>query len=306
MNQIEFHAMGSRMLAVVDSNSVPAARLLEQIPGWFEEWENILSRFRSESELSRLNRSTGMPVAVSQTLWEVFHASRAAETWTDGLVRPTVLDALLQAGYDRSFDFIPTSVARASAAVLDLPDLSTAVGWDESTRSLFLPESVHLDFGGVAKGWSAQQAMIRLAEAGPALVDAGGDIAISGLRSDGDGWPVGILDPFHPDKHFMTLRLGVCGVATSGIDYHRWQQDGQLRHHIIDPRTGMSAETDVLAATVIAADAVRAEAEAKAVVIAGSRSGMERIESDPALASVLVLQNGEILYSHNMESFLWK
>jgi thiamine biosynthesis lipoprotein len=137
-------------------------------------------------------------------------------------------------------------------------------------------------------------------------VDAGGDIAISGLRSDGDAWPVGILDPFHPEKHFMTLRLGVCGVATSGIDYHRWQQDGQLRHHIIDPRTGMSAETDVLAATVIAADAVRAEAEAKAVVIAGSRSGMERIESDPTLAGVVVLQNGEIQYSHNMDSFLWK
>jgi thiamine biosynthesis lipoprotein len=306
MNQIEFHAMGSRMLAMVDSNSIPAEHLLNQVPVWFEEWENVLSRFRLDSELSRLNRSTGMPVAVSQTLWDVFHGSCAAETWTDGLVRPTVLDALLQAGYDRSFDFMPTSVSMASSAILNLPDLSTAVGWDESTHSLFLPESVHLDFGGMAKGWSAQQAAIRLAEVGPALVDAGGDIAISGIRSDGDAWPVGILDPFHPDRNLATLRLGACGVATSGVDYHRWQQDGQLRHHIIDPRTGMSAETDVLTATIIAADAVRAEAEAKAVVIIGSRSGMERLEADPELAGVLILQNGEILYSHTMENFLWK
>jgi thiamine biosynthesis lipoprotein len=306
MNRIEFHAMGSRMLAVVDHPALAAERALRRLPGWFVEWEQALSRFRYDSELSRLNRSTGHPVAVSEILWEVFLAARDAERFTGGLVRPTVMDVLVQAGYDRSFDLLPAARAGAPAAVLDLPDLSTAIGWDESTRTLFLPESVHLDFGGVAKGWAAHKAVTRLKRFGPALVDAGGDIAISGPRPGGQPWAVGIRDPFQPETHFETLRLEGGGVATSGTDYHRWQQDGVWNHHLIDPRTGLPAESDVLAATVIAPDTLLAEAAAKAVVIAGSRSGLDWLEADPALAGVLVLQSGERLYSRRMQTHLWR
>ena len=306
MNTIEFHAMGSRMLAIVDDESPAAESALKRVPGWFEEWEQALSRFRFDSELSRLNRSAGQPVVVSQTLGEVFLASRAAESFTGGLVRPTVLDALVQAGYDRSFDLLSAAQAAAPEAVLDLPNLTAAIGWEASTRTLSLPEAIHLDFGGVAKGWATQQAMNRLKEFGPSLVDAGGDIAVSGPRADGQPWAVGIRDPFHPEEHFETLRLEGGGVATSGIDYHRWQQGGVWNHHIIDPGTGFPAESDVLAATVIAPDALRAEAAAKAVIIAGSRSGLDWLEADPSLAGELILQSGEALYSQRMQTYLWR
>ena len=170
MKQVCFHAMGSQMLAVVDSDAPDAVHLLEQVPSWFEQWEQILSRFRFDSELSCLNRSAGHPFLVSQVLWEVFHAAREMETWTGGLVRPTVLNAMLQAGYDRSFELI---LEKAGGAVkeLALPDPSTAIGWDATQRSLLLPLTVNLDFGGFAKGWAARQAMERLATAGPALMD---------------------------------------------------------------------------------------------------------------------------------------
>jgi FAD:protein FMN transferase len=306
MNNIEFHAMGSHMLAVLDTESSTAESALKHLPAWFEEWEQALSRFRFDSELSRLNRSAGQPLVVSEILGQVFLASRDAENFTGGLVRPTVLDALMQAGYDRSFDLMAAARAAVPQAVLAPPDLTAEIGWDESTRTLSLPESVHLDFGGIAKGWAARQAMDRLNKFGPALVDAGGDIAISGPRSDGQPWAVGIRDPFHPDEHFETLRLERGGVATSGTDYHRWQQGGVWNHHLIDPETGLPAESDVLAATIIAPDALRAEAAAKAVVIAGSRSGLDWLESDPTLAGVLVLQSGEALYSQRMQTYLWR
>jgi FAD:protein FMN transferase len=305
MNRIEFHAMGSHMAALVDSDSPAAQHLLERVPGWFEEWEQSLSRFRPESELSRLNRLAGQPVQVSQILWDVFAAAHRAETWTRGLVRPTMLDALLQAGYDRSFELLPANVTRISASQPDIPDISTSIGWDETTHTLFLPESVHLDLGGVAKGWAAQQAIQRLAEAGPALMDAGGDIAISAPCADDSAWPVGIRDPFQPERDYETLKLAEGGTATSGTDYHRWMQDGQLRHHIIDPRSGLPAETDILTCTIIAPDAVQAEAAAKAVLIAGSGSGLDWLEADPLLAGVLVRRNGEVIYSQRMKSFLW-
>ena len=306
MNRIEFHAMGSRMLAVLDNESPAAQSALNGVPGWFEQWEQALSRFRSDSELSRLNRSAGRPVVVSQTLGQVFQASREAERFTGGLVRPTVLDALVQAGYDRSFDLLSAAQAAAPEAVLDLPNLTAAIGWDAAARTICLPEAVHLDFGGVAKGWAAHKAVEQLKAFGPVLVDAGGDIAVSGPRADGQPWPVGIRDPFHPEEHFETLRLERGGVATSGTDYHRWRQGGRLNHHLIDPGTGLPAESDVLAATVIAPDALQAEAAAKAVIIAGSRSGLDWLEADPGLAGVLILQSGEALYSQRMQTYLWR
>jgi thiamine biosynthesis lipoprotein len=306
MKRLEFHAMGSRMLAVVDSPSPAAGRLLQRVPGWFEEWEQALSRFRFDSELSRLNRSAGRPMPVSETLWEVFQAAREIELETGGLVRPTVLDALTRAGYDRSFELLPAAGAPAAAEGPDLPDLATAVGWEESTRSLCLPETVHLDFGGVAKGWAAEQAAGRLGRSGPALVDAGGDIAVSGPRPGGGAWPIGVRDPFQAEGHFETLRVERGGVATSGIDYHRWQQGGAWNHHIIDPRTGRPAATDLLTVTIVASDAIRAEAAAKAVLILGAAAGMDWLEADPGLAGLLVLQSGERRYSRHMQSYLWR
>jgi thiamine biosynthesis lipoprotein len=306
MKRIEFRAMGSRMLALLDSSAGQADESLVRLPAWFEEWEQALSRFRPDSELSRLNRSGGRPVRVSKTLWEVFHAAREAGLKTGGLVTPTVLDALLKAGYDRSFEMLSPEQAAYAETIHAPLDPAAAIGWDASTRSLTLPVSVQIDFGGVAKGWAAHSAMERLARYGPALVDAGGDIAISGPRPAGDAWPIGINNPFESGVNFDTLRLGRCGVATSGKDYHRWLRDGNLYHHIIDPRSGAPAATDILAVTVVAPTVLDAEAAAKAVFILGSRAGLEWLEADPDLAGVLVLDDGGFLYSRRLSAYLWR
>ncbi len=306
MKKLEFHAMGSRILAALDADTDEAQQAVDQVPAWFEDWEQALSRFRIDSELSRLNHSNGQPFRVSEVLAEVFTAALEAEQFTGGLVRPTVLDALLQAGYDRSFDLISSAPLAEQQGRPDLPIPGAALPWDASTRTLTLPEGVHLDFGGVAKGWAAGKAADRLAAFGPALVEAGGDVAIRGLQADGQPWPIGIRDPFHPGQHFETLRLEGGGVATSGIDYHRWQRNGLWNHHLIDPATGLPVQSDVLAATVIAPDVLTAEAAAKALIITGSRAGLDWLEADPRLAGVIILQSGEALYSRRMDQFLWR
>jgi thiamine biosynthesis lipoprotein len=298
--------MGSRMLAVLDADTGHAEAAVARVPAWFEEWEQALSRFRPGNELDRLNHSGGLPVAVSKIFWDVFQTARAAEKNTGGLVRATLLDAIARAGYDRSFELLPAIQTGHSFAMPGLPDPSAAIVWDVPTRSLVLPESVRLDLGGVAKGWAANRAVRRLSRHGPALVDAGGDIAISGPRADGQGWPVGVSDPFQSGVHFETLKLTRCGVATSGKDYHRWLKDGVWHHHIIDPRTGLPADSDVLAVTVIAPTVMQAEATAKAVLILGSRAGLDWLEADGALAGILVLENSDRIYSKNMGKFLWR
>ncbi len=306
MKRIEFRAMGSRMLALLDGPSDQAEEALGHLPAWFEEWEQVLSRFRPGNELDRLNHSKGLPMAVSRTLWEVFQAACAAERFTAGLVSPTVLDALVRAGYDRSFESLPAIQAGPSFAIQGMPEPSGVIVWDVPTRSLVLPGSIHLDLGGIAKGWAADRAVRRLSHLGPALVAAGGDIAISGLKNDGQAWPVGVDDPFTSGAYFETLKLARCGVATSGKDYHRWLKDGIWQHHIIDPRSGLPADTDILAATVVAPTVMEAEAAAKAVLILGSQAGLDWLEADRGLACILVLENGSRIYSRNMEKYLWR
>ncbi len=94
--------MGSEMLAVLESNVISQA--LPAVTQWFEEWEQVLSRFRYDSELTRLNQIHDQPVQVSEILWDVFQAALRAEQMTDGLVTPTVLNAMIDAGYDRPFE----------------------------------------------------------------------------------------------------------------------------------------------------------------------------------------------------------
>jgi FAD:protein FMN transferase len=301
----EFHAMGSRMLAAIDSSSPAATEALEAVPGWFEEWEQVFSRFRFDSELSRLNRSGGGPVVVSDTFWEVFQLACEMEKKTGGLVSATVLEALVQAGYDRSFELLEPPdvlVAGLPAAVAGME----IIGRDPATRTLYLPAGLGLDFGGSVKGWAAQTALKRLQDLGPALVNAGGDLAISTPCLDGSLWPVGVANPFVSGEYLETLRVDHGGVATSGTDYHRWFQAGSWSHHLIDPRSGLPAVTDLVTVTVLAGDPMQAEAAAKTVLISGSGPGLEWLEADSSLAGFLILQSGERLVSRRMKDHLWR
>ena len=306
MYRIDFRAMGCRMLAMLESAQPEAPDALAQVPNWFEDWEQALSRFRVDSELNHLTGSAGWPVPVSQTLWDVFQTALLAEQESDGLVRATVLKAMLEAGYDRSFDELPRERVEASFSSWNKVTSLYEVETSTAERSICLPADVGLDFGGVAKGWAASQAAQRLSEFGPALVSAGGDIAVSSALPDGSLWPVTIDDPFRPGDIITTLRLNSGGVATSGRDYRRWKQGGRWNHHIIDPRTGQPALTDLMTATVIAPTVMQAEMAAKAVVILGSQWGLKWIETQPDFSALLVLETGEIIHSINLEPFFWR
>jgi thiamine biosynthesis lipoprotein len=180
-----------------------------------------------------------------------------------------------------------------------------AVIRDKQQQTLCLPYGCQLDFGGIAKGWAAHRVMLGLHAVGPALFSAGGDIAISGLRADGTPWKIGVDDPFRPGEYIEMLYVGAGGIATSGKDYRRWTRSGVPQHHIIDPRTAQPAATNVLTATVLAPDAMIAEAVAKAVLILGSEAGLEWLDADNELAGLLVLDDGQRLYSRNIDKYLY-
>jgi thiamine biosynthesis lipoprotein len=306
MQKREFRAMGCQMLAVIDRDDEQSAAQLAAVPEWFEQWEQQFSRFRTDSDLSMLNAAGGQPMVLPEALWKVVNVALGAARESDGLVQPTLLDALEAAGYDRSFDMLDRDEKQVGVAVVTRHNRAAwrAIELDRSARTVRLPAGLRLDLGGVAKGWVADQAVRKLAASGPALVDAGGDIAVSGPMSDGSPWPIDIADPFLPDGSLGQLLLVQGAVATSGRDYRHWRRGGVEQHHIIDPRTGQPAQTDVLAATVVAPDGPSAEVAAKVVLILGSRAGLAWLEARPTLAGLLVLADGRILRSRRMDVYL--
>lgn len=306
MQQIRFYAMGCHMTAILDDDTPQGAESLRQVPAWFEEWEQVLSRFREDSELSRLNQLSGSPVTVSQTLWEVFQLSLLSNRYTNGLVSPALLKALQSAGYDRSFSELnPDQPTEFKSDPYTEPELAK-IFQDPQERILQLPDGMWLDFGGVAKGWAAQKAAERLGTNAPALVNAGGDIAVCAPPNRGLSWPIGLENPFNTNQQLQILRINAGGVATSGRDFRHWKQNGRIQHHIIDPHSGKPAKTDILAATVIAPDLYQAEAAAKAVLILGSQNGLNWLETKPSLAAILVLENQKILTSSRIKPYLWQ
>jgi thiamine biosynthesis lipoprotein len=301
MQRLEFRAMGCHMTAVLDAGLCAAH--LNEVPRWFEAWEQTFSRFRADSELSQINRRTGQWTRVSSVMWEVTHLALVAARWTDGLFSPTVLNALEATGYDRTFDEI-TATAQPIATQPD--GQWRSILRQSLKRSICLPPNVRLDLSGIVKGWAADRAAKKLSVHGPALIDAGGDVAISGPRADGSPWPIGVLNPFQPDLPFETLKITCGGVATSGKDYRRWLRAGQWQHHLIDPRTGLPAQTDVLSATVIAPNTFEAEIAAKVIAISGSQQGLAWLEEQPDYAAIIVREDGQAVYSAQMNQYLWQ
>jgi FAD:protein FMN transferase len=309
MKRLEFRAMNCQMLAVLDREDAPVAEWLAEVPLWFADWEQRLSRFRIDSELSQLNRSRGQALAVSTVLWHVVQAALRAADSSEGLVTPTLLRAMEVAGYNRNFSFLQAAGQPSGAPIhlktkppIEVRDWRT-IECIAHPRSIRLPSGLQLDLGGIAKGWAAERAVQQLSLYGPALIDAGGDIAVSGPQTDGTAWPIGVTDP--EGKTVEMLMLSEGGVATSGRDYRRWQKGDLFQHHILDPRTGQPAQTDVLTVTVIAPTTCEAETAAKVVLILGSRDGLHWLEAHPLFAGLLILEDGQIIRSRRLKPYVW-
>ncbi len=262
-----FRAMGTDVELLLDA---PAGgrceRALDHAEAEFERLEQVLSRFRESSELSRLNRD-GAIESASPDLVRVVELALAARTSTGGLFDPTVHDALVAAGYDRSFEQIPVDAPRSSEAA----PCGGSVRVDGA--SIELDRGTRLDLGGIGKGYAVDRVAELLGVTGPCLVNAGGDLAVRG-----GSWPIGVTEE-------LTLELTRGAVATTGRDRRAWRRDGVLVHHVIDPKTGRPADECPLRVTVVADTAVQAEVLAKAAFLG----------ADVDAPRVLVTAAGEIV-----------
>ena len=277
--------MGTVVNVLTPAGHPIAPGVVEEV---FRGWETSLTRFSPESELSRLNGRPGEEVPVSDLLFQVVETALLAARATRGVFDPTMLRQIEDLGYDRTF----SEVARSPRPSRPAPSPGGAwrrVKLDREQGTVRLPVGAGIDLGGIAKGMAVDAALRRLDEMGVevAAVNAGGDLAVLGVAPGLDGWPVAVETPEGP--WVVTLREGA--LATSSTSHRRWWQGGVVRHHLIDPRTGLPATGEVLSASVAAPTCAEAEVAAKTALILGVASGSAFL-SRAGLRGLLVLDGG--------------
>lgn len=312
----QFYAMGSHMTAWLElRDQALAQRTLEQVEALFQAAEARFTRFRPTSELAQVNAQAGQWTPVSNIFWHLLTRALQLSQATNGLFDPTVLNAVVAAGYDRDFAEVRQRLVSGNGHTKPVAPVLRGcwqdIELDAVQHALRLPPAVKLDLGGIAKGETAQAAVAFLSQWGPCLVDAGGDLVAGDAPTGWPGWLVGIAKPTavdpaedaEPDQDLAHLWLKNSALATSGTDYRRWQQGSVTVHHLIDPRTGQAAATDLLTVSVLAAEAAVAEAWAKAALISGAQAGRTLLEAQQHPAA-LVDQQQQLTVTPALQPFV--
>jgi thiamine biosynthesis lipoprotein len=314
--QYRFRAMNTDIqLSLIAPEPRSLIRVVEES---FRYFERLLSRFLPDSELSHLNESQGLIFRASQDFYAAVEAALWAAQQTSGIYDPTILGYLERAGYDRTFGAVPNPrpLFKESGAVEFLAgskgrSLKRAVGFDYRfieldafTQSISLPPGMRMDLGGMGKGWTVDRVVDLVCGKGHFLLNAGGDLYAYGSSGLDSGWEVKLAHPTIPDIDYATLVVDHHAVATSTIAKRRWVKDGVVQHHLIDPRSGFPAQTDVISASVVAGRAFTAEIFAKAALILGLEEGLAFLESLPGVEGALFSTSNEIRFTSQMDQYL--
>jgi thiamine biosynthesis lipoprotein len=268
----EFASIGTTARVVV-SNPMLAAAARDILVDELEALDLACSRFRPDSELATIvDAAAGEPVRVSPLLAEAVAAALRGAMLTDGDVDPTVADAMVAVGYDRTFKAIKADQPTIRVNYLPAPGWRTVELHDDV---LTVPAGVRLDLGATAKAFCSDRSAQRIAaELGcSVMVSLGGDIAVAGEAPDG-GWAIRVQDkpgsvdePADGPSALISIASG--GLATSSTAARRWQRGGQWMHHILDPRTGAPVNSPWRTVSVAAANCTDANIASTASIIRG-------------------------------------
>jgi thiamine biosynthesis lipoprotein len=268
---------------------VAAARILDEE---LDRVEDAASRFRVDSELSRIHRSGGGTVVVSHVLCDLLAAALRAAELTDGLVDPTVGSALVRLGYDRDFHEVAPGVAG------DLPAPAAVPGWrsvdlDTDHGVLTLPAGTILDLGATAKAWAADRAAAAITGrlGCGALVSLGGDVAVQDAPVG--GFVIGVADVCGDPDAPTAVAVPSGGLATSGIGNRHWTLGGTPVHHVVDPRTGLPTSSCWRTVTVAAGTCVDANTASTVSLVLGE--GAPGWLAERRLPSRLVREDGTVV-----------
>lgn len=280
-------------------NRPPNRRSIEPAVELLDRLEARWSRFLSDSDITRINLAAGTSVPVALETITLIDAMKAAWELTQGRYDPTILPIVVANGY-RASRVEPSRQTFLPREAIG-PGAVDQIRVDPADSSVTVPRGTALDAGGIGKGLAADMAVALLLQNGAAgaLVSIGGDLVADGIPPEPDGWRIDIEAADPTDTPLCRTMVDGGGVATSSTRSRRWAQDGQSRHHAIDPTTGAQSTTDLATVTVFSTSGWAAEAFATAALLAGSASVIAFLESH-GLSGLAITESGEVLRTDDL------
>jgi thiamine biosynthesis lipoprotein len=262
-------------MKVVSAKSEESVRLALRLAfRAFRTVEEACSRFDEKSELRKLLTQIGIPVQVSPILFEALRFAWEVANLTRGAFDPTVGHIMEAHGFNRHY----LTGEETHSAIL----ATTAISYldillDDEQRTVQLLKPMVIDLGAVAKGLAIDLAKRELQDFEGFIIDAGGDIFVSGLNEREEPWLVGLRHPHEKDELFCTLNLTDAAICTSG-NYERMSPTIDNTHHLMDPRIQTSSH-GMISCTVVAPYAMMADAFSTAALILGAETGLNLLEN---------------------------
>ena len=283
--QAEIHAFDARS----------AEKMMKKIQSAFQRVDAEMSIWKQDSMLNRINREAGEEAVVvgSADLYRCIRLACEFARNSEGVFDPTVGRLMRAYGFRPVRPRVPDET--------ELREAMDHTGWDkiqvfpESRSVRFLDDRLELDLGGIAKGYAVDVAARNFALPGihSGLIDLGGTVYAWGVPEEGAEWEIGIRDPWLPDGVMGTVLLKNRAVATSAIYEHAFTVDGVTYGHIMDPRTGRPADTDVIAASVISDSAAEADALSTAFFVAGSQGSATMLQRARRIEAILLVEGDD-------------
>lgn len=277
--QQQKHALGSTAYITLVATPVVAEPLFAELWRQIDKFEQRFSRFLPSSELSQLNAAAGEWHPVSADFLALLQTVRSWSDRTSGLYNPLILPALQRAGYKGSWPSPQTPNRLTNYEQRSIADWHSL---ELSGSTARIPANTALDLGGIGKGYLLDQLGAYLAKQNTTnyWLSLGGDVLCSGHDLHEQPWSIGIQNATGEPQPVATATPtdSPYAIATSGITKRQGTHAGSMWHHLIDPRSGKPAQTDVLTATVCAPTATAADIAAKCLVIAGSAAIPDTIQ----------------------------
>lgn len=294
--EADFFAMDTLMSVRLWGGEASASDVSAEI----NRLEALLSVTRETSVLSQLN-AAGSAELYGDTASLLTQAMRLSER-TGGAFDPTVYPLVEAWGF-------PIKEYRVPAQT-ELDSLLSCVGtehvhFDGSTVTL--DGGTRLDLGGIAKGYAAQRCADLLREKGveAAILSLGGNVQTVGSKPDGSAWVVGIADPSDPSQAIAILTFeGPMALVTSGAYQRFFEENGVIYHHILDPQTGLPADSGLLSVTVLAQDGTLADGLSTALFVMGLEEGSRFWRESNDFEAVFLTSEGKILATEGAAPFL--
>lgn len=261
--------------------------------------ENMLSVTNEQSEISKINSANGVAQNVSDKIIGIITAAQKISEASDGAFDITVYPLVKLWGFTTDKTAVPDK-ERINDTMLTVNYENIVV--DEKNNTVMLPKDYMLDLGGIAKGYTGEviaQIIKGNEDITGAVVSLGGNVQTVGSKEDGSDWTVAVE---HPDGGaFGMLKVGETSVITSGGYQRNFEQDGKVYHHIIDPKTGYPAESDILSAVIVCEDGAKGDALSTASFILGYKKAADLHKSIGGYDFVFLLDDGRVIISENLK-----